>query len=123
MIGDNTVEIEIDSTVRMMKIGDKKTISVIPKGKTLSSDTVTVVVEIITIERTGVSNQLADFVVTGPKKVSLNTPFDITITAVDKDGKTLVNYTGKFSMTSPANISYPVADEYGIDYIFKSTDK
>ncbi|MCB9806318.1 hypothetical protein H6768_00120 [Candidatus Peribacteria bacterium] len=46
------------------------------------------------------ANQVADFVVTLPKDVKINTPFDISVTAVNSAGQTITNYIGTIYFTT-----------------------
>jgi hypothetical protein len=43
---------------------------------------------------TTTTGTLNSFAITAPKEVKANTPFDIVVKALDKDGKVITNYTG-----------------------------
>ncbi|MCB9806319.1 hypothetical protein H6768_00125 [Candidatus Peribacteria bacterium] len=70
------------------------------------------------------NGSLKRFSVTFPKEVKVNTPFNLTIKALDQNGNTLTNYTGTlyFDLMSGAysNITLPINDD---GYQFTSTDK
>lgn len=65
-----------------------------------------------------------NFTVTAPKEVKVNTPFDITVRALDKLGNTMTSYTGTlyFDLIEGSfnNFTLPVTDE---GYVFQASDK
>jgi hypothetical protein len=67
---------------------------------------------------------LNSFVVTFPKEVKVNTPFDIVVKALDKNGNTVTNYAGPIYFDllqgSYSNFSLGINDEW---YTFTPTDK
>lgn len=67
---------------------------------------------------------LNSFVVTFPKEVKVNTPFDITVKALDKNGNTVTNYGGPIYFDllqgSYSNFSLGITDE---GYTFAPSDK
>lgn len=88
-VGDsaNTLT-EVDEAVRTMKIGDKKNVTI--SSRTGGKITTNIfVVELVDIQRNNVSlapdTMLADFKITAPTEVKINTPFDVTITAINKN--------------------------------------
>ncbi len=63
----------------------------------------------------------ASILLTAPEKVQVNTPFDVSVQALDSNGEPALSYRGTVFFSSPtdSNASLPQADE---GYTFKGTD-
>jgi hypothetical protein len=89
---------------------EKSGITIVLPGKTTTPITPTTPTN--TQATPGVLN---GFLVTAPKEVKVNTPFDITVKALDKNGNILTNYAGTLYFDliegSYNNFTLPVTDE------------
>jgi len=69
------------------------------------------------------ATQVADFVVTIPKDTKINTPFDITVSAVNSAGQVITNYTGTIYFGTNnllVDVIFPNAKK---EYTFTTADK
>jgi len=100
-----------NSSLPLNAAGEEKSgITIVLPGKTTTPTTTPTTQT--TPQSPGVLN---GFLVTTPGEVKVNTPFDITVKALDKKGNTLTNYAGTlyFDLVEGSynNLSLPVTDE------------
>lgn len=69
------------------------------------------------------ATQLADFVISTPVEVKINTPFDFTVSAVNSAGQVLTNYLGTIYFDTnnlESDVTFPNTQQ---SYTFTTADK
>lgn len=69
------------------------------------------------------ASQVADFVISAPAEVKINTPFDITVSAVNSAGQVLTNYLGTIYFDTnnlESDVIFPNTQQ---SYTFTTADK
>lgn len=69
------------------------------------------------------ATQLADFVISAPAEVKINTPFDFTVSAVNSAGQVLTNYLGTIYFDTnnlESDVIFPNTQQ---SYTFTAADK
>lgn len=69
------------------------------------------------------ATQLADFVISAPAEVKINTPFDFTVSAVNSAGQVLTNYLGTIYFDTnnlESDVTFPNTQQ---SYTFTAADK